>query len=519
MSALGAADRGERPRRVVILAGSKSHGPAGNGIHDYAAQARLLADCLARCQLGAHLAVRLAEDGAWPSAAIAQADAVVVISDGRDGDAYADAVHLADPGRMAELEAAVARGAGICVLHFATFTPERDLATALRWQGGAFAWEQGGRREWRSRITWATGMLDRCGEHPVTRGVGGGPLREEYYHRMVLHPRSVPLVAVRALPGESADERVVAWALEREEGGRGFGTGMGHSLDSLRHDGLRTLLLNGIVWSAGLEPPADGSRADFAEREAVDARLGLRPDPGPIRVALLAGNAAHRWHHWPETSGALLAAWAEDARISPRLHTDPADLVEGLADRDVLVLNWANWKDPVGIPERARAALRAFTERGGGVVVLHFANGACHPSLPGAEASDWPWYRTLVRRVWEHRDLAPGPSRHDRFRRFAVTPRGDHPLVAGLRGFEVEDELYWRQHGTEPIEPLLTARSEESGVDEPLLWTYPVGRARVAQCLLGHSAAAWSAPAMRVLARRMVAWCADRALHGPPLPG
>ncbi|MCK6490919.1 MAG: ThuA domain-containing protein [Planctomycetes bacterium] len=503
-------------RRIVILAGRKSHGPAGNGIHDYPAQARLIEDCLRRGPLGGGLGITRAEDDAWPAAAVAAADCLVVVGDGRDGDLpYAEAGHLASPERIAQVEAAVARGAGVVVLHFSTFAAERDLARALRWQGAAFQWEQGGKRDWHSRITWATGMPDvLAAGHPVLRGVAMGRLHEEFYHRLAFHPAAVPLVAVRALPGADPGERTVAWALERPGGGRGFGTTMAHSLDSLRHDGLRTLLLNGIAWAAGCEPPDAGLGVPFAEREEVDHRLGLGPAPAPIRVAVLAGNAAHRWHNWPESTAALLRAWGDDARITARVHTDPADLASALDDRDVLVLNWVNWEDPAGMPAPARAALQAFVAHGGGVFIHHFANGACHPSLPGAAASDWPWYRTLVRRVWEHRPLAPGASSHDRFRAFEVRPCGGHPLVAGMGAFTVEDELYWRQHGDEPIEALMTARSQETGADEPLVWSYELGPARVVQSLLGHSARTYEPAAMRALACRAVAWCAQRALHG-----
>jgi len=515
VSALGSVDETERVRRIVILAGRKSHGPEGNGIHDYPAQARLLHSCLKRCQLADRMTIVRIEDGEWSSIEVRKADCVIVISDGRDGDLpYAEATHLASPERIADVETAVACGSGIVAVHFSTFASESNLTTAQRWQGACFHWEQNGKREWRSKITWARGMLDHAVPgHPVLRGVGGGALHEEYYHRLSYHPQAVPLITVRALPGDSDAERAVAWALERLEGGRGFGTTMGHSLDSFHHDGFRTLLLNGIAWAAGLTPPEDGLRAAFVERELVDHHLGIGPLPGPIRVAVLAGNAAHRWHNWPETTAAMLRAWGDDSRITARVHTDPADLSTALSDRDVLVLNWCNWQDPMGMPAAAQSAIHDFTARGGGVFIHNFANGACHSSLPGAGESDWPWYRTLVRRVWEHRALAPGPSSHDRFRAFQVSPCGGHPLVAGLPAFTLEDELYWRQHGYEPIEPLLTARSDETGADEPLAWTYDVGNGRVVQSLLGHSAKTYDAAPMCAFVRRAIAWCARRAMH------
>ncbi len=503
-------------KNILIIAGKKSHGPDGNGIHDYPAQARLLQDCLQRSALGSDLRIVRAEDDSWPEAEVAQADCLVVIGDGRDGDLpYAEASHLASPARISQTEKLVARGAGVVAIHFSTFAPERELPRATAWQGAAFQWEQNGKRDWLSRITWASGLPDLLAPgHQVLRGVVMGRLHEEYYHRLAIHPQAVPLVAVRALPGADVREQSVAWAIERSGGGRGFSTTMAHSIDSLRHDGLRTLLLNGIAWSAGCEVPADGLLVPFAEREDVALRLGLGPAPAPIRVAVLAGNAAHRWHNWPESTAALLRAWGDDPRITARVHTDPADLASALDDRDVLVLNWVNWQDPRGLPEAAKAAIQAFTQRGGGVFIHHFANGACHASLKDAEVSEWPWYRTLVRRVWEHRQIAPGTSSHDRFRAFEVKPCSDHPLVAGLPTFTVEDELYYRQHGDQPIMPLMRAKSEDTGADEPLVWAYEVDAGRVVQSLLGHSAKTYEPAAMQTFARRVIAWCARRAIHG-----
>jgi len=501
-------------KRIVIIAGRKSHGPDDNGVHDYPAQVRLLA-CSLRHALGDQVQVTVALDDAWPTAAIDTADVLAVISDGRDGDKpYAPSSPLVTPERSAQVDALCARGGGVAIFHFAIFAGEAEAERMQRWCGAHFAWEKNGKRDWHSRITWARGTLDHASSHALLRGVGTAPLREEYYHRLSFHPDAVPLIRQRALEG-SGDEQVVAWCIERPDGGRGFGTSMGHSLDSFRHDGLRTLALNGIAWCAGITLPEAGLRAPFTEREAVAKVLDGDPDRGPIRVAVLAGNAAHRWHNWPESTAALLRAWGDDPRITARVHTDPEDLPASLVDRDVLVLNWVNWQDPRGLSPAARAAITGFLDRGGGLFVHHFANGACHPSLVGAADSDWPEFRRIVRRVWEHRPLAPGPSSHDRYGTFTVKADGNHPLTTGLGSFTVEDELYWRQHGDEPIAPLLWARSAETGADEPLLWTYDHGPARVVQCLLGHSAATYAAPATRVLARRIIAWCARRALHGP----
>ncbi len=510
-------DSNVKKKQIVILAGKKSHGPDDNGIHDYPAQARLLQYCLQKCVLAEQISIMRAENDEWPELAIAKADAVIIISDGRDGDLpFAEASHISSPARIALINEIVKRGASIIPIHFATFASEKDLEMVKNWQGACFQWERNGKRDWFSKITWANGMLDHAiTEHPILNGVDGSALHEEYYHKLSFHPTAIPLVKIRALPGENDHEKIVAWAMERENGGRSFGTTMVHRLDSLRHSGLRTLLLNGILWSVGLSIPKEGLKAPFAERETVNVELKIKTQQSPIKVAVLAGNAAHRWHNWPETTAALLRAWGDDSRISARVFTDPHDLAaETLNDQDVLVLNWCNWEDANGMPETAKIAIQNFVARGGGVFIHHFANGACHASLPKASESDWPWYRILIRRVWEHRDIAPGKSQHDKFRAFEVKPCSSHPLVAGMPTFTIEDELYWRQHGTEPIEVLMKAKSEETGAEEPLVWSYEIGKARIVQSLLGHSATTYNPPAMRAFVRRVIAWCANRAIHG-----
>lgn len=448
---------------------------------------------------GDQLGVTFSDAGRWPAQSVAD---VVVVLGGLAGDARCS------PECVAAVDAVLARGGGVVLAADALGGAEGDPLMARWCNGYAVSWSAE-----RPAIR-VSGLLDHCAVgHPVLRGVGGGSLRGESYRRVELVPGAIPLIVQRALPGTARDQ-IAAWCCELPDGGRGFATCMGTSLESLRHDGLRTLLLNAIAWSARLEVPDSGVPSRFVEREDVDAALGSSVPLGPIRVAVLAGNAAHRWHNWPETTAALLSAWNDDGRISARVHTDPDDLVSALGDRDVLVQNWVNWSDPKGLSAGARAAILAFLQRGGGLYVHHFANGACHPSLHGAAGGDWPEYRRIVRRVWEHRALGPGPSGHDAFGAFGVVPRGDHPLVADLEPFSVHDELYWRQHGDEPITPLLTARAHETGADEPLLWAYEYGSARVVQCLLGHSAKTYEVAAMRVLARRIVAWCARRAIHG-----
>ncbi|RYD39584.1 MAG: hypothetical protein EOP83_36565, partial [Verrucomicrobiaceae bacterium] len=80
------------PKKIVLIAGKKSHGPEGNGIHDYPWSVRLLKVMLANSNVREEVNVETHFDG-WPKdpSTLDTADTIMVISDGRDGDKYEEA--------------------------------------------------------------------------------------------------------------------------------------------------------------------------------------------------------------------------------------------------------------------------------------------------------------------------------------------------------------------------------------------------------------------------------------------
>jgi type 1 glutamine amidotransferase len=198
----------------------------------------------------------------------------------------------------------------------------------------------------------------------------------------------------------------------------------------------------------------------------------------------------------------------EDQRIKVDVSLDIEDLGrKKLGDYDVIVQNYCNWHDPRALSDASKQAFVGFLKSGGGLVLIHFANGAFHFSLPKAGAADWPEYRQIVRRVWDHQ----AGSGHDAFGPVTVRIAPvKHAITQGLKDFEVTDELYFNQAGKEPIVPLITAHSRVTKRDEPLAWTYEYGKARVFQTLLGHSENTYEAPAAGAMLRRAVIWTARR---------
>ena len=276
-------------------------------------------------------------------------------------------------------------------------------------------------------------------------------------------------------------------------------------------------MLNALLWTARAEVPEGGVESRFFTHDEITAALSgvegtarAEVDDRPLRVQIYAGNEAHKWHNWEKTTPAIQALLEKDPRVQVRVSHTIEDLARlSRENTDVVVQNYVNWHDPSALSAESRTAFVRFLEQGGGLVLVHFANGAWHFSLPMAEAAAWPEYQKIVRRMWNHK----GQSGHDAFGRFTVRPTElSDPITAGLGAFEVNDELYFRQEGEGPVEPLIAARSKVTGQDEPLAWTYSYGQGRVFQTLLGHSEQTYHTFEAREMLRRAVAWTARRKM-------
>ena len=257
------------PLRVVFLAGTPdSHAP---GTHEYESSARLLAHALATSGLAVDADV---VPGGWPDdpARVADADVVVLITAGADQREEDHPVLV--PDRWPVLERAVDAGAGLVVVHWSTFVPRAVAGDRfLEWVGGHFDYETGPPpRRFASKIRTLDTTARPVGPHPILRGVEAFSGIEEWYYQMRLvagAPGFTPLLEVD-IPGVDGAQ-TVAWAMERDGGGRGFTTTGGHFLDSYRRPAFRRLLLNAIAWCGGRDVPGGG--IDGADADRITARV------------------------------------------------------------------------------------------------------------------------------------------------------------------------------------------------------------------------------------------------------
>jgi hypothetical protein len=293
---IGAIDaRAEVAKHIVLIAGPKSHGP---GEHEYLKSIKLLKVLLDRAPNLKDVETEIYFNG-WPDdpRVLDHADTIAIFSDGDDGSGAFHAPFMTDE-RMEVLEKQMKRGCGFVTFHFSTFAPAKYSRQILEWDGGYFDWQSGhgeggffgvkndpAHQQWHSAIRGTPPAIFQADvklgapRHPISEGISPFHLKDEFYYQLRFRendPRWVPILLVPAL-ASSTDDQVVAWAVNREDGGRGFGTTTGHYFSNWQNDNYRKLILNALVWTAGINVPKGGVESTYMIEDEVDRTLMTRP--------------------------------------------------------------------------------------------------------------------------------------------------------------------------------------------------------------------------------------------------
>ena len=186
----------------------------------------------------------------WPQDAsvLDGVDAVVFFADGRK-------LHpLAVPGRIEKMRELAKKGKGIAFLHYSVDPPEGGFQDLLDWMGGSY---EVGLSQNPINVTKVTPMANG---HPITRGCGGYIAEDEWYFDIRLRPNDANVVPILTgkLPPRDPQDKVLSWAYTRPDGGRGFGFTGGHFHKNWHIESFRKMVLNGIIWTAGIEVPEGG---------------------------------------------------------------------------------------------------------------------------------------------------------------------------------------------------------------------------------------------------------------------
>jgi type 1 glutamine amidotransferase len=282
LAALQAADM-----RVLIIVGPSNHAP---GSHEVAAGGRLMKHCVENMTNLPGVKADVVE--AWPEKALRDAASTVVFI----GDTF-PANRLPNAAQnLADLDAMMKRGCGIVCVHYATGLLGKDVTAEgdhplLRWLGGYFANRSCPHHESFAKVFPAATITPAAPAHPIARGWREITLRDEpYYNNFfgrgnVMAP-NVTALATSMLPPDAPKRETVAWCVERDDGGRGFGIVMPHFYKNWRVEDLRRFILNGIVWSAKLDVPEGGVRTTLPDLATFQpASVEYVPPPKPEKAA------------------------------------------------------------------------------------------------------------------------------------------------------------------------------------------------------------------------------------------
>ena len=254
-------------KKMVLVAGTPSHGP---GDHEFNAGTLLLKKCLddvPEVVAGTYL-------NGWPAdpTAFDNADMVMLYMDG--GPSHPASNHLKELGALMD------KGVGLACLHFAVeIVKDRGGPELTKWIGGYYEDKYSTNPHWNAEFK-------AFPNHPTTRGVTPFTINDEWYYNIRFPEGSssvqplleaVPPDASRGTPAAKEHpgrKEVLAWAIERPDGGRGFGFTGGHIHKNWGNDNFRKFVLNALLWTAKTEVPADG-----VDSEVTPEELAANLDP------------------------------------------------------------------------------------------------------------------------------------------------------------------------------------------------------------------------------------------------
>ena len=244
-------------RKIVLIAGRPSH---SKDTHAWDKDARLLKRCLDTSPDAKGVRTEVHFNG-WPKDAntLNDAAAIVLLSDGFGGHPF-----FSVPRRAAHVERLMRRGVGLACIHYAVAALPPHEETLRAWIGGIY--KQGYSKNPMNTVE----VRPATPSHPICRGWKPYTVKDELYYRIWFGGdggKATPIMTA-LLPPKSPKREVVAWALERADGGRGFGFTGAHFHKNWYIPEFRTMVLNAILWVAKVDVPAGGVRSTVGRETA-----------------------------------------------------------------------------------------------------------------------------------------------------------------------------------------------------------------------------------------------------------
>ena len=264
-------------KKVVFISGKPSHGRMK---HEHRAGNMILAKRLN--ESGLPIEAVVLEDIGYPKdeSVLEDASTIVIFCTGHGG-------HVLNP-KLKEFDALMKKGIGVIMIHWATEAVSGAPGDKfLEWMGGFCD------LNWSVNPHWKPNFKPR--KHPIWNGVQPFSVDDEwYYHMRFVEDRTgltpilsdVPSMETLKRPDgmrsgnpsvrkavANGESQHVAWAYERPQGGRGFGFTGGHNHVSWQDDNYRKIMLNAILWTAGMEVPENGVDSLSPDDAEIESNL------------------------------------------------------------------------------------------------------------------------------------------------------------------------------------------------------------------------------------------------------
>lgn len=283
---LGLASAAAADHKLVLIAGRPSHPP---GMHEFRAGSILLQQRLEKVP---GLTVVLATNG-WPTKVVDGkkvddnsvfdgASAIFIYADGGGGHPAVQADRLQVLGEL--MKKGVSLGCG----HYGVeVQADKGGPEFKAWIGGHYE------HQFSVNPIWEP-AYENFPKHPIARGVKPFQAKDEWYFNMrfrddttgitpilvakpsdavrngpYVHPQG-PYPHIQAAKGR---DETMMWAVERPDGGRGFGFTGGHFHINWQDENFRRVVLNGLVWLAKLDVPEGGIDSAPVSDEEILANL------------------------------------------------------------------------------------------------------------------------------------------------------------------------------------------------------------------------------------------------------
>ncbi len=271
-----------KAKRIVFLAGRPSH---ASGQHEFNAGCKLLAK---RLNEQTDLPIQADVISGWPEddSVLDGAAAIVIYCD-------SDSVQREHYLRMMELAKS---GVGLLFMHYGVH-PKK-----IKSGQDYYMPTVGGFMETGFSVNphWVAD-LEAASDHPIGRGYEKpAQVYDELYYSLRFDEKAIPLVTAVPKadklvpinlwndngPAGFGKKQTLLWGFTRPDGSRGGGFTGGHYHRNWVDDGYRTVVLNSIVWVAGLDVPEGGVQSSKVSEEEINSNLDKKSKMGKISLPL-----------------------------------------------------------------------------------------------------------------------------------------------------------------------------------------------------------------------------------------